>query len=106
MRWFAPILLISFNSLTLFAQGTQADYDRAFGLREKFNPLLPKTVTVEPTWYDDGTFSYERGPKKELILVDPAKASRTEVKADDLKTKKPAPKPEAPANRSRHGRGG
>ena len=106
MRWFAPILLITFNSLTLFAQGTQADYDRAFGLREKFNPLLPKTVTVEPTWYDDGTFSYERGPKKELILVDPAKASRTEVKADDLKTKKPAPKPVAPANRPRHGRGG
>jgi dipeptidyl-peptidase 4 len=105
MRWFALFLLFTVSPLSLLAQGTQADYDRAFGLREKFNPLLPRTATVEPTWYDDGTFSYERGPKKELILVDPAKATRTEVKADDLKEKKAAAKPEAPGNRPRRGPG-
>ncbi|MCU0705763.1 MAG: S9 family peptidase [Fimbriiglobus sp.] len=86
------LLALLILSAPLFAQGTQADYDRSAKLRERFDGKVFRD-RVEPKWYADGTFSYEvavADKKTELVLVDPTKPSRTVVKADDLKDKKPA----------------
>lgn len=88
-RAFLAQLLLS---ASLLAQGTQADYDRSTKLTATFGGKVFRDK-VEPKWYADGTFSYEVmlvDKKTELVLVDPAKPSRTVVMADDLKDKKAA----------------
>lgn len=87
----------------LLAQGTLADYDRSTKLAATFGGKVFRDK-VEPKWYTDGTFSYEvklADKKTELVLVDPAKPSRTMVKTDDLKDKKAAesPRPTFPPGR-------
>ncbi len=103
-RFAAAIACFAF-ALPLFAQGTQADYDRMNGLRERFaNKVFGERV--EPKFYDDGTFSFELEPggkQSGLVLVDPGKATGSGVKAEDLKGKKlaeaPKPVPNPPRQR-------
>jgi dipeptidyl aminopeptidase/acylaminoacyl peptidase len=86
------LLALLLLSAPLLAQGTQADYDRSTKLAATFGNKVFRD-RVEPKWYADGTFSYEvavADKKTELVLVDPAKPSRTVVTADDLKEKKTA----------------
>lgn len=86
------LLALLLLSAPVFAQGTQADYDRSTKLAATFGNKVFRD-RVEPKWYADGTFSYEvavADKKTELVLVDPAKPSRTVVTADDLKEKKAA----------------
>jgi dipeptidyl-peptidase 4 len=93
-----PFLAVLLLASPVLAQGTQADYDRSLGLRQRFADKVFRDK-VEPKWYEDGTFSYEvplADKAKELVLVDPAKATRTVVKADDLKDKKALPTPTGP----------
>ncbi len=104
-RAFLALLLLS---APLLAQGTQADYDRSTKLGATFANKVFRD-RVEPKWYADGTFSYEvavTDKKTELVLVDPAKSSRTVVKADDLKDKKPADAPRPGPGGGRPPRGG
>ncbi len=67
----------------LFAQGTQADFDRAAGLGKRFAVKVPRGK-VEPTWYDNDTkFWYANElatGKKEIVVVDVAKGTREIVK--------------------------
>lgn len=104
------ILSLLLLSGPLLAQGTQADYDRSTKLGATFGGKVFRDK-VEPKWYADGTFSYEvpvADKKTELVLVDPAKPSRSVVKADDLKDKKAAdaPRPGPGPGGGRPGRGG
>jgi dipeptidyl-peptidase-4 len=94
----AAFLALLFLTSSALAQGTKADYERSLGLRERFANKVFRD-RVEPKWYTDGTFSYEVAlaeQKKELVLVDPAKGTRTVVTADDLKEKKAAAVPTGP----------
>jgi dipeptidyl aminopeptidase/acylaminoacyl peptidase len=109
------LLALLLLAAPLLAQGTQADYDRSTKLGATFGGKVFRD-RVEPKWYADGTFSYEvpvADKKTELVLVDPAKPSRTVVTADDLKDKKPVEQPrpgpgrprrDGPSNRSPDGK--
>ncbi len=77
----------------MLAQGTPADFERAKTLPARWNRLLPASQ-VEPTWFENNTkfwYTIDRGAgKKESIVVDAVKGTRTVVKEADL------PKADAP----------
>ncbi len=69
------------STAPLYAQGTQADYDRALGLRKKYEAVLGN-VTEAPRWIARTHKAYYRRSVKgghDFILVDA-----------DAKTKNPA----------------
>ena len=63
----------------LRAQGTQADYDRAAGLRERFQGKVFKT-SVQPNWFAGGNRFWYRNDlpdgRREFIAVDAAAGKR------------------------------
>lgn len=79
MKRYLFLLIVFFAGLThLFAQGTEADYDRAAGLSRKYSNKIFYSG-VQPTWIGDSNqFWYIRNtPKgKEYILVDAVKKQR------------------------------
>jgi dipeptidyl aminopeptidase/acylaminoacyl peptidase len=89
------LLAVLLVTAPVVAQGTKADYERSQSVRDRLGGKVFRD-RVEPRWYTDGTFSYEvqlPDQKKELVLVDPAKATRAVVQPDDLKDKKPVLNP-------------
>ena len=68
----AALLLLSFGAGATSAQGTVADYERAAGLREKFEGLA-LNVTGPVTWIEGShSFWYKKSVKggSEFVLVD------------------------------------
>jgi hypothetical protein len=73
-------ILFSCLSTSMMAQGTLADYNRAYGLREKFSAKKILHSGVEPHWIDDTeTFWYKTTPEEGEVYVkiDPATGSRS-----------------------------
>ena len=76
----APLPRLARRSpLPALAQGTQADYDRAAGLRARFSGKLTRSA-VFPHWFGNhGEFWYKvglGGGKSEYVIVDPAKGEK------------------------------
>ena len=73
-------LLVFLLPAFAFAQGTQADFDRANKLDATFAGKVFRS-TVDPHWYDGDTKFWYRidlpGGKKEFVIVDAAKGTRT-----------------------------
>ena len=68
------ILFLVFGPFLLSAQGTQADYERAFGLRDKLTNLVPN-IPDRPSWIEKTSrFWYRKSVKGgfEFNLVDAA----------------------------------
>ena len=73
-------ILFSCLSTSMMAQGTLADYNRAYGLREKFSAKKILHSGVEPHWIDDTeTFWYKTTTEEGEVYVkiDPATGSRS-----------------------------
>ena len=68
----AGLVLATLGAAPLFAQGTVADYQRAMGMREKYQELAPN-VPEAATWIEKSArFWYRRSVKggNEFVLVD------------------------------------
>jgi dipeptidyl-peptidase-4 len=67
------MILLGGLAATAFAQGTQADYERAAGLQKRFANRVFKT-TLQPNWFANGTKFWYRNDlaadAREFILVD------------------------------------
>ena len=73
-------ILFSCLATSMMAQGTLADYNRAYGLRERFSPKKILHSGVEPHWIDDTeTFWYKTTTEEGEVYVkiDPATGSRS-----------------------------
>lgn len=73
-------ILFSCLATSMMAQGTLADYNRAYGLREKFSAKKILHSGVEPHWIDDTeTFWYKTTTEEGEVYVkiDPATGSRS-----------------------------
>ena len=74
---FAPLVSV----LPAMAQGTVADYQRAMGLREKYQGLAPN-VPEPATWIEKTPrFWYRKSVKggNEFVLVEAAEATTSEA---------------------------
>jgi dipeptidyl aminopeptidase/acylaminoacyl peptidase len=81
MRTTLLAALVGFGCCTqiALAQGTQADYDRAAGLRGRFQGKVFKS-SVQPNWFAEGTRFWYRndlpGERREFVAVDAAAGKR------------------------------
>lgn len=70
----------SMSCISLWAQGTVEDYNRAYALREKYNAKHVLYAGVVPHWVDQtSAFWYVRQTEKgkEYVKVDAASKKRT-----------------------------
>ncbi|CAN5179252.1 S9 family peptidase [soil metagenome] len=97
------LLLLVLVPVVANAQGTKADYDRAATIRQRYEGKV-LNLALTPHWFDEGNkFWYEAQrpeKKKEFIIVDCVKGTKTLVKESEL------PKDAKAANPQQSRRGG
>jgi dipeptidyl-peptidase 4 len=103
MRWLALIFAFALP-VSLCAQGTQADFDRAARLARAAQDSV-KMMSLNPIWSEDGkTLKYaaERDGKAETVAIDLATGKRTASPGKPEEEKRPTRKQDnnRPANRS------
>ena len=105
MPHFAYAWLVLVPIAPALAQGTAADYERANGLAALYANKITRDK-VEPNWFAEGTkfwYANDLGKgKKEFVIVDAAKGTRTVVQEGDLPKEKAKPAAaDRPAGRPR-----